>query len=172
MKNLQLKLRLLGIYQIVGGLMGIILTLLMVDFYNISNFLLVVFALLLFGYSIYCGILLIRKPKKGLRNSKANQILQTIHFSILGYGFKYVSGLFFSLGFDLTDGFLINIYFGISNWLINANADDAAMNVHLNFVALFLIVLIDKWQRELKTKEMKETIRSIGQDIEPIINHQ
>jgi hypothetical protein len=159
MNNLQLKLRILGVYQMFGGLVGIFLTLLIVSFSNISDLLLALFILLLFGYSIYCGLLLIGRSKKGLQYSKVNQILQAVHFTILGYGFKYVSGLFFSLGFDLTDGFSLEFYFGISNWLMDINADNVMMSLHVNFVALFLIALI-----------VEETIRTIGQDSDPVAN--
>lgn len=161
--NIQPKLNALGVYQIIGGVQGLVFSYWIVNVsFSIILLFDILFALGAYGFSICCGILLIRKHKSGLICSKINQLLQVIQLVMLGYGFSYISGISFSVGLDLTDGAVIGLDFGLSNWKIAINSELETSMVRLNIVALFLIVVIDKWQEKLNAIEIEQQIASIG----------
>ena len=79
--QLQTKIKALGIYQIIGGLFGIGLTFYLLNTNNsftLLVFLIILFILGLYCYSIYSGIILIKNVEKGLTHSKVNQLFQLI----------------------------------------------------------------------------------------------
>lgn len=72
------KLKALGIYQIAGGIIGLLLTILIIADLKIASSLLlliIVIAVGLYSYSIYCGILLLKNKVYGLIHSLFNQYL-------------------------------------------------------------------------------------------------
>jgi hypothetical protein len=93
----KIKLQALSYYQIVGGIIGIGLVILSFAQANRITGLVVVifaFAIGLFSFSIFCGQQLLKgNIKKGLKLSTINQILQIIHFTILGFRFNYIAGI-------------------------------------------------------------------------------
>jgi hypothetical protein len=144
--------------------MGIGLTLWLINPLTIPTLLLciVVFIIALYCFSIYCGILLIRKRKYGLKLSKMNQILQAISFSMFGYAYQYISGVYFSVGLDLTESFIFKFNFGISSWQLNINSDNPAQTLSLNLFAIFLIIVIDKLSNTVTKLEAEEQLSAIG----------
>lgn len=168
LKDIQLKVKALGIYQIIGGVIGIGLTLWMVNLTSVpALFLLIVlFAFSLYGYSIYCGVLLLQKRKEGLLHSKINQILQVFSVSLLGYAYQYTSGAFLLVGLDLTESLNFKFNIGTSSWQLNINSDDPALIVKVNLLALFLITFVDKLRMRNKEMEVEKQIAAIGQTSE------
>jgi len=159
----------LGIYQIIGGIIGFVLMLVLLS--DLAEIPILLFALLsvaflLFGYSIWCGILLVKKKTSGLKHSTINQFLQLVTVAFLGYSFKYASGVFFTIGFDITDGFLFTFNLGISSWQMEINSGAPTIAVSLNFVALFLIIYISKLKIKVHSQWMQNQITQIG---EPVI---
>ena len=155
-------------HQIVGGLIGITVTLSLVKSVgSLPGFtqLIVVFAIGLYLYSIYCGLLLFRKIKKGLAYSRVNQILQTLSFSILGYSFQYISGLFLNIGLDLTESFALKFNFGLSSWQFEINNGGSELAVNFNVVAIFLIILIEKLLNSIRLKENSEIVSALGEPV-------
>ena len=151
-KNILIQLKGLGIYEIVGGVIGIGLTIyLIATQLSVPGllFLIFLFSLLLYCYSIYCGIVLLKNKSNALNYSLVNQYLQLINFSILGYAFQYISGIYLSVGIDLTSSEYLKINFGVSAWQININRDKDIILVNLNFVALFLIIFIDNLKKKI-----------------------
>src|SRR4051794_7907039 len=105
-KNKGTKLKVLGYYQIVGGIAGLAITIyLIAQTATITGLILLLYliALGLYSFSIYCGTQVLKSKKHSLNISLINQYLQLISFAILGYGFKYISGLLLSVGVDLTN---------------------------------------------------------------------
>jgi len=156
-KNISTKLKLLGIYQIAGGAIGLALTIWLIAAQAVvSGLLLLVFSLALglYSYSIYCGTLSLKQKNNSLTHSLINQYLQLISFSILGYGFQYVSGVFISAGIDLTKSTNLKLNFGISAWQININQNTDIITISINLVAVLLIIFIDK----LRTKIAQERL--------------
>ena len=164
-RDLKPKLKALSIYQVIGGVIGLGSIVYLVATTNPLSILLIPIILVavgLFGYSIYCGILLSKKQLSGLKHSKINQLLQVVHFTLFGYAFQYVSGAHLSLGLDLTQVLNFKFNFSLSTWQININTGEPDMVVSLNLIALFLIVFIDKAVQRLKASELEEQVLRIG----------
>ena len=162
--NFQLKV--LSYYQIAGGIIGLGLTIwLIISLISFQWLLLLLFliALLLYTFSIYCGVILFKNIETGLRFSKINQVLQVIHFTALGYAFKYISGVHLSIGLDLTESLEFQFNMSISGWQFTINDDDPSIIVSLNLVALFLIVFIDKIKLKIKKEQLEKQVFEIGQ---------
>jgi hypothetical protein len=152
-KNKDTKLKVLGYYQIVGGIAGLAITIyLIAQTATITGLILLLYliALGLYSFSIYCGTQVLKNKNHSLNISLINQYLQLISFTILGYGFKYISGLLLSVGVDLTNSFDIKFNMGImSTWEMNWNSDADKIELNLNLVALFFIIFIDKLKNTL-----------------------
>lgn len=160
MKNKTLIIKILGIYQIWGGIMGIgILVLGLVSISKTEStdrmtiyFSIASIAFLLYCYSIFSGIILIKREK--VIHSFVNQLLQIISFSILGYGFTFFSGFYVSTGINLSTGdFLLK--WGLSTWEISFNSYPELSQIHINILALLLIFYFDYLRKEISTKTEK-----------------
>jgi len=160
------KLLALGYYQIAGGIIGICLLIwlvLSIISFNLLLSIILLSALALFLFSIYSGISLLKNTGKGLRLSLVNQILQLVTFSFAGYAYQYISGVYFSVGLDLTESFNFTFYAGISSWKLNINTDSPEYIFSFNLVAFFLLVLIIRMRTELGRKKELTKIEDIGQ---------
>lgn len=168
-KNKNLKLQILGYYQLIGGIAGLAITLyLIAQTATISGLALILYliALGLYSFSIYCGTQVLRKKNHSLDISLINQYLQLISFAILGYGFKYVSGLLLSVGVDLTTSIDMKFNMGImSTWQMSWNSDVDKIVIDLNLVAVFFIIFIDKLKN---SKSMDNAILTDDDKTEPI----
>jgi hypothetical protein len=165
LQELQPKLNALSIYQIIGGLIGlgsIAYLIATTDPLPILLLPILSFAVVLYGYSIYCGIVLSKRSLPGLKYSKINQLLQVVHFTLFGYSFQYVSGVHFSPGLDLTKFLNFKLNLSLSTWQININTGEPDMLISLNVVALFLIVFIDKAMDQLKEAELEAQVVQLG----------
>ena len=160
--QLQTKIKALGIYQIIGGLFGIGLTFYLLNTNNsftLLVFLIILFILGLYCYSIYSGIILIKNVEKGLTHSKVNQLFQLITFMAFGYGYQYTSGVFLFVGMDVTNSMEWNFSFGItSTWKITVNTDDPNFFFNLNLVAIFLVVFIERTKQKLKNLDLEQQL--------------
>ncbi|MGN6617799.1 MAG: hypothetical protein ACTHJ5_11550 [Ilyomonas sp.] len=126
--------------------------------------LLYLFAFALYSYSIYCGTLLLKKKKDGLVHSSVNQYLQLVNFAVLGFGFKYVSGLLLSVGIDLTSSLNIKFNLGLmSSWEMNINSDTERIEVNLNLIALFVILFIDKLKKSREQYENEVQLQNVAE---------
>ena len=161
-KQLLTKIKAFAIYQIIGGLVGIGLTFYLFNLEKPVSLLLPLIFLFIFGlygYSVYCGIILFKDVKKGLRHSKLNQLLQIIAFWGFGYAYQYLSGVYLLIGVDLTQSLTFNFNYGISSsWKIGINTNDPTLLLNVNVVAIFLVVFIDKVQRKLKNLDLEQQL--------------
>jgi hypothetical protein len=163
-KNVKKQMLVAGYYQIIGGIIG--LGLLIWTLINLDSFqpvLLVIFlpAFLLFFFSVYCGYLLVSGKISGGRLSINNQFLQLFSFAFGRYAYQYLSGLGFTIGFDLTDSFNFIFYFGISSWKLNFNTDSPLIQLEFNLIALYVIFALIKLKRQVKTENERLMINSI-----------
>jgi hypothetical protein len=156
----------LGLYQLIGGGVGVLLILWSVINSDLTNNLLVMLFLVMlvfFAYSILCGVLCLKYNERCLKYSLINQILQLIGVAAFGFAFEYAAGIYLHVGLDLTEGFLIGFGFGISKMIININTEPSLFELHFNIVALLLIIWIEKTTRRLKAekqyKEVEELVR-------------
>ena len=165
--DLKSKIKGLAIYQIVGGIIGIGLTIwLVAQTVTITGLVILIFILAagLYSFSIYCGKLLLNgKIESGLKLSIINQAMQILNFAVLGYAFKFVAGLILSFGVDYTNTFDLTFNFSLSEFQFNINKDKELVTVGFNIVAIYLVYLIDKLQQEI---ENRETLFKASQNID------
>lgn len=154
MKDRNIYFNTLGVYQIIGGLIGIGVVVWVMFSYiypnNMPDKRFAIFSAVLFAlfycYSILCGILLIKKHNWALNLSSLNQLLQILSFSIYGYAYKYQSGIFASIKID----FVNNIYsfeWGLSSWELYINSGSTFGLVSINFFALLVVILIEELKK-------------------------
>jgi hypothetical protein len=159
-KKTKIKLKILAWYQIVGGILGILLSFWLLAHTDPISGLILILYLIAFGlyvFSIYCGrLLLIDKYSTGLNLSIINQALQILSFSMFGYSFMYVSGMMF-LGeitmFQDDNGFRLGLhflssgkelfvgfnFFPFSQWRLFFNSEGTPFQLAINFLAIYLI---------------------------------
>src|SRR5215831_3400857 len=159
-ESIPTSLKVLGIYQIVGGALGIGMTIWMMDLSSVSALLLLIIliAMALFAYSMFCGVLLLRRPKPGLKHSMINQLLQVVSFSVLGFSFQYAGGIFLSVGMDLTDSLLFKFNAGISSWQIIFSSSNDYLIINLNLVALSLVYVINRLLNKMNENEIVSSL--------------
>jgi hypothetical protein len=145
----------LGAYQILGGMTGIILAGLHAYSHNRGMILFLLLAFLFFGYSILCGVLLIKTNVMALRLSLVNFLLQLVGWTILGFGFEYISGAFISVGIELTGPAKFDVTFGLSNFHLTFNRNPEKFVIGFNLIALYLLFYTDRLSRKVKSE--KET---------------
>ncbi|MEK8181250.1 hypothetical protein WMW71_12960 [Flavobacterium buctense] len=142
MEKTETKIKILAIYQLLGGLTGFIGTFyLMLKVSSVNSVILLFLGL--YGFSIFCGYLLLKKSYiKGLNFSVINQLIQVLSFTICGFAYKFYSGLFLCLGLNLTTDTLITYNAGISTWNFKLNSESLNTELSVNIVALILINVI------------------------------
>ena len=145
MEKIESELKALGIYQIIGGAIGIFASLFaIISSQSTLATYVALSANLVFAFSIVCGVWCVMEKAEAISLSLINQYLQTIGFSIMGLGFSYFSGVYFSIGLDLTNGFDFKLHIGFSQLYLNVNYNSQDLIVNINIVAIALINWIDK----------------------------
>lgn len=104
-KSFYQKLKAIGWFQIIGGLVGIgFLTLQISQIVemNGSLFLIVLVGLGLYSFSIYAGSLMIKRgnEKRAIILSIVNQSLQIFQFKMLGFGLTYSTLISLTIGYN------------------------------------------------------------------------
>lgn len=148
-KKTELKFDALGYYQIIGGIIGIGVCIWLISLSVIVNGLIFIFITiftLFYSHSIYAGLLLLKRQKIGLSHSFINQLLQIFSFTFLGFGYKYFSGLHFTIAADMTNSFELQLGIGFSSWEVVITPDPNILIIKINIVALFVLIFVDKLQ--------------------------
>jgi len=146
MEKITLKIKFLGLYQLIGGIVGILNTIrFLPNFTQINGgiFLLLLAIFLLYSFSIYCGYLLIKKRNiQGLNLSVYNQLIQIIGFGVLGYAFHFTAGIYSGIKLNLTNDTIATFMFGHSMARIDINNLNGFTEISINFIAIILLNLI------------------------------
>ena len=136
----------LGIYQLLGGLLGIGL----IIHYHYSAggssllfLFLPVLAGLFFLYSTLCGVLCLRNHELALSLSSVNQLLQLISFSVSRFLFDYTAGIFFSINIGLGNGSSFDWESGFSRMHFRYDVPEGVTAIGINLVAVILLIMID-----------------------------
>jgi hypothetical protein len=156
----------LGLYQVIGGLMGvffIIWGIVQSLPFTTLSVLLYLFILSFFSYSIYAGILCLKTRKNALTHSLINQVLQLISVALLGFAFQYVAGAYFTIGLDLTESLNLQFGAGISEFDFSLNNNTDRLLVSVNLIALALIYWIDKLMKKVKEEAALRQVSAIGE---------
>jgi hypothetical protein len=158
----KVKLKVLGWYQVIGGVMGVLLTLWLLLYAGKSMGLLALLYVVAFGlyaYSSHCGRLLLAGDYvKGLKLSLINQAVQIISFSAFGYGFMYISGVMLAGEVGKTPGTAgYNMgfhFFPFSQWMLFLNTNYKPMEISVNFVAIFLVYFSYKLNKTIMAEKV------------------
>jgi hypothetical protein len=156
----------LGTYQIIGGIVGIGFTGWAVVSSPLMSWYRIVFFsmdIMLFTYSIFCGVLLVKSKKAGLNLSLINQFLQLIGWAIFGFAFSFSAGITLAFGIDLTNSLLFDLTWGLSRCDFTFNRDAEKIAVNFNLVALYLIYFTSKLKSRIKKEEMLLEIAKFGE---------
>lgn len=155
-KGINNKLKFLAIYNIAGGLIGFGMILWLVS--SLASFETLVLAflsivILLYGYSIISGILVLRKHPGALKHSLINQCLQLVGFSFIGVVFRYTSGVYTQVIVDMTESLTFGFDAGVSSFNLAFNTEPARIMLGINFVAVFLVYFILDLKKSIAKEE-------------------
>ncbi len=156
----------LGIYQTAGGTLGILI--IIWSIYNsisITGVSVLIYLSMsfFFAYSIFCGILCIKKNRDALIHSLINQMLQVFGFAVMGYALKYIAGFYLTIGLDLTDSLQFTSGTGISKFAFNINNEKERLEIDVNLIALGIVYWIDRLKQKVKSEEIIRKTSSIGE---------
>jgi len=164
-KNTKTTLLILSLYQILGGIIGLIViawTLLKIT--SISGALLVIFlvAIGLYFFSIKSGRLLLEKKiKLGLVYSMINQIFQVVGIGVGSFAYKFSSGGQLFLGVDFTNGVNYKADFGLtSEFIFSIYLADKEYFLFINVLAIFLLYIFLDIYREVNNDNNKSELES------------
>jgi hypothetical protein len=166
-KGIKTDLIKLGVYQIIGGLIGIAFIIRSVFTeiaFNEVVFLFYLIFFLFFGYSILCGWLCVRCNRNALLLSLINQFLQLVSISIAGFSFSYAAGFYLVTGVDFTESFKINFDAGLSNLHLFLNNQSNTILFNFNWIAFYLIYWIERLRKQVKLEDDIKESDSIGED--------
>jgi hypothetical protein len=133
-------LKAIGIYQIAGAGIGLII--LLISFLLTSGLyrLLALPGLLLFGLSVYAGIQCIQLKENCIKLSMINQALQIVSFSAGMISFQYISGLAFQPHISSSEGtvsFIFQLNFSNFSFHFDNNAGEYSLGINLVAIGLF-----------------------------------
>lgn len=143
----------LGVYQIVGGAIGVLMILWAIfqtPVFNITLIIIYIFILALFGYSIFCGISCIQTKRNALKHSLLNQVLQVLSFTLPGFTFSYTAGVSVFAGLVMSDSLEFNFSAGISSVTVNTMTGEDTLKLSVNIIAVLLILWINKLSKTVK----------------------
>ena len=162
-KNTEITLKIIGFYELIGGILGIGLSCwLMLKTGTINGPFLFIFllAFFLFSFSIQSGNLLLQKSKiqKGIIYSSILQILQLFAIGLGNYSYEFYSGAKGTIGFIFGEGFKFDLNVALSSFNFTINSGNNNYFFKINIVAIIILsILIDIFQ-EKKRKQIESYI--------------
>jgi hypothetical protein len=139
-------------YQIFGGILGIALAgraLPQLKSFSEENLPLVLFAGLLYIYSILCGVVLFKDFRRGLRLSLVNQVLQVLSFAIGSFAYNFVAGFKVGFGIHFIPAWQLKLNLSLSSFQFILNEDTGQVLLGINLLALILVYLIERLKERL-----------------------
>ncbi|MDB5134157.1 MAG: hypothetical protein JWP37_760 [Mucilaginibacter sp.] len=158
-KKSKIRLRVLTWYQIIGGILGILVTIWIaakLEQIRWVILLVVLFAMCLYVFSIYAGrLLLTDKYLTGLKLSIINQAMQILQFAVMGYAFLYASGLMLAIGITTSEGFTFTCNFELASmWKISIATSEREFSLAINLVAIYFLYFTEKLQTTIKREKV------------------
>jgi hypothetical protein len=135
------KLKLIGIYQIIGGLIGLGLTIWLITMLLPMPFpivCIIIVSIGLFLFSIACGLGLCFKKWIAINLSLVLQLLQIISFTLYGYSFKFISGLGVLSNLDFTNSLQMQIKLSEPLFRFTYLIDPTERVIGVNLVAILI----------------------------------
>jgi hypothetical protein len=160
-KKLKTNLNILkgiAVLEIAGGITGIgliiWLTLQGLET-NTYVFLILLFAIGYYIYSLYAGIHLFKNKEKGILHSKILQYFQLIAISIEGMTYLLTSGGNFFLGYNFTKNTLeFNMSVISSEFEINIMSSEQNDFVYINIMAIAILLLLENAVNKIKEQKI------------------
>ncbi|HLY68216.1 MAG TPA: hypothetical protein VKR53_00725 [Puia sp.] len=159
-KNALVKL---GLYQIVGGCLGLIVLTWQILKSPVTlggSLIILLIGMLFFGYSIFSGWQCTKMTARALTYSFINQGIQILGIEAGGYAFQYVSGLSFGASLHLTGSVKFDFELGLSAIILYFGAQPGVIIIDINVMAIIVFVLIDRLNNKVKAeKEIRSDTR-------------
>ena len=152
-KQFKFQYQALGIYQILGSLVGFVL------FFNLINHqgwsvvqsLALDIILLLFNiFSLICGVLCLKFKDGALSFSTINQVLQLLGFGVGSFLYVYASGIHFSIIYNFNKSDVLDFKFGVSKMFLQFNTKVEIDFIQVNLIALIIIIWIGILQQKIR----------------------
>ncbi|MFC4740602.1 hypothetical protein ACFO3U_11425 [Flavobacterium ponti] len=157
--KLENKIKTLGFYQIIGGILGCLVTVRFLPSFGSINggiLFLILIIISLHLYSIFCGYLLLKnKLIKGLNLSIFNQFIQILSFGVLGFYFEHISGIYAGIKLNLINDAILTFMSGISSSAIVINDHIEYKELSINIIALIMVNVIYNLKSEVEKRESK-----------------
>jgi len=144
----------LGYYQVAGGALGAVFALAGLKQLDTTDPLIIgifVGAILIYAYSMICGVLLLRAPALALpiKMSAVNQMIQVLVVSSTSFTYKFVSGLAVIVQLKTVPHLAIGFRATPSTFLFQWGIANVEVFYGLNVVALVLLVfIIERMKRD------------------------
>ena len=164
MKNNQKWNRIISIYEMIGGVLGLGITIFLIlsilpqllsqeaPLFN-KLFLVAIIIFAIGGYllSFIAGLFLWKKQNKGIFLSIITQIIQIPKFAIAGFSYFFVSGI--ELFVTISNSSLgFTTYFG-SHWDISFYPEDKTFLIGVNIIAIIALIYFIKEYKKNKKEE-------------------
>jgi hypothetical protein len=165
-KSIKLDFQILGYYQIVGGGIGILLSLwslLKAEAISTLTILLTVIILIFFLYSVFCGLLCLEFKNTAPRHSLVNQGLQVVGLYLAGFTFSYTAGVYCSFIIPLTNSSDITFGLGISRFIANINQGFGLSRLEINLFAIGVMAWVIHLIRKIEAERESKQIMRIGE---------
>lgn len=161
--KIRAKLIFLGIYQIIGSLIGLLFSVVATELpsYNFISVSICAFTFLFYMFNFYCGILLIIGNPLGLVFSMLTQIFQLLNFSISGFIFRYICGIYFALSINFSAGGLLSTDFRISSYMFGF-IDNRSFIVSLNITAVIILIFTTSVRIQISKERIRQQINLLG----------
>jgi hypothetical protein len=146
--------KIIGVYQLIGGVLGLIL---MIPYYRFENTQTVVFSLLpilLFSFSIFAGLKLYQLTPLGKAASIWNQAFQLFSMAIGTFYYSFASGVCFLLTLDLTGDLKIGFRSGASMLSMVFQGTEAHYYFGINLVPILLMIALERMKLKSKSADM------------------
>jgi hypothetical protein len=156
-KRLEKKINFIEIYQIIGGIVGLLMMLYSLfttdlsKYHNWMGSITLVTPFLFFGFCIYSGIVLNRKNYVlGLKLVFISLLMQLVAFDIFGIFYSAINGIAIKATLDLTKDVIAGLDFHPSHFLITYNSSSAVFIVKINLVAIAMLFYTSKVFQKIK----------------------
>jgi hypothetical protein len=166
-RSIAIRFKIFGIYQIAGGIIGLVLLInliLSLGYFNVLTVIAGIAGVFAFTYSIIAGALLIKIRERGLLYSIVNQCLQLVGFILFGCYYKYGSGFQAFIGIRWGESFIFSFNYGISTWNFYLFGKFRHDYVEINLVAACVLGALYKIKKDIKAKKEYDDIERIGEE--------
>lgn len=145
-KRLEKKINFIEIYQIIGGLVGVLFMSYMFITTKLSgiikwfDYLSMITPFLFFGFCIYSGIQLNKKNYVlGLKLVFISLLMQLIAFDFFGLFYSAINGIGVNLTLNLTNDVITGFDFYPSQFLLALNSNDDIFIVKINLITIAML---------------------------------